>query len=109
MLTTEIKDNFCVMKLESHLSIDDIYEMVEFSEEKKVDGVLLNLENLSFMTSSTIGLLTRAYASLKEISIPFGIFQLDKRWMEMLHISGVDTFLPIFDDVEHGKKKFLKK
>lgn len=71
-------------------------------------NIVFDLTNLSFMDSSGIGIIMGRYKIINKINGKVMIASSNAQILKLLEMSGIQKFIPIFDDVDKAVKRILE-
>lgn len=108
MVEIEIEKGVCIVIAQSNFTRDDLNSIIDFSEEHEGTGIVLDLERLGLLTSSTLGLLIQLFKYTQEASCKFGVTGLDVNGKRTLGFAKLDSMFSQFDSHEEGIEAFSK-
>lgn len=81
-------------------------ETIEQMEEKKKKKIILNLFDTIYVDSSGIGEIVSAFTKVSNLKGSLKLLGLNKRVMDLLKSTKLDTLFQIFDDEEQAVESF---
>ena len=70
--------------------------------------ILINLENVRYIDSSTVGALISSYKKAAQIQTPFAICSVSRQFTEILEITHIEELFPLYPTEEEGVAELLK-
>lgn len=102
MFDTQVDQDICISTLRGPFSIDDVYDMITFTESVKVSGLLLDIGEQRISSSTIMGLIISLYNGLKENDIRFCVVSNNRESLEVLRLEGLHLTFPIFESLPTG-------
>lgn len=105
-ITTEMKDNFVLIKVKGTLSIENISPF-ETLLNKYVDEkahILIDLSEMTFIDSSSLGIIVVYYTKSEKNGKHFSLVNINGDIMQMFKITGLDKRIKIFNTLEEATK-----
>lgn len=68
--------------------------------EKKIDKIAINLKDVKYIDSSTVGFFVDAFNVLRNSNGKFALLNVDKKIIEILDMTNLTKFLPIYNEKE---------
>ena len=103
-----VHDGVGILSINGNLAMDEVAELKKlitpYLEEQKFSGLIWNMEGVSHIDSSGVGLIAHCYKALKRSNIKFALAALNQNNREMLNISKLDKFLIIAKNNESALK-----
>ncbi|MBF0287615.1 MAG: STAS domain-containing protein [SAR324 cluster bacterium] len=110
-LTPRIVNNICIISLESQLTkyevgdfLSSIYPLLD---DSKVQGVLINLENVDYINSPGVGGIILIYKYLKRYEKLMKLCNLSEDARDVFETNGLHKIIEIYDTEEDALASFL--
>ncbi len=103
-VTSEQKDNFIVISIKGTLSIENIspFETLVNRHVEKKDHILIDLSELTFIDSSSLGIIVVYFTKSEKNSRNFALLNINPDIMQMFKITGLDKRIKIFSSLDEA-------
>ncbi len=107
--TTEYRDQIRIVRLGGSVdsvSTPIVESMIDPFIKKGEEKFLLSFENVTYMSSAGLRFLLVTEKKLRQLLGKLKICQLNEHVLEVIHISGFDKYLHIYETEEDAFKDF---
>jgi anti-sigma B factor antagonist len=107
-ITSEQKENFIVINIKGTLSIENIspFETLVNKHVEKKDNILIDLSELNFIDSSSLGILVVFFTKSEKNNRNFALLNINPDIMQMFKITGLDKRIRIFSSIDEAMSAF---
>lgn len=101
-VTSEKRDNFVLINIKGTLSIENIspFETLINKHVDNNDHILIDLTDLTFIDSSSLGIIVVYYTKSEKNGRQFALLNINSDIMQMFKITGLDKRIKIFNSIE---------
>lgn len=105
-VTSEKKENFILIRIKGTLSIENIspFETMVNKHVEDKEDILIDLSELTFIDSSSLGIIVVYYTKSEKNSRHFALLNINSDIMQMFKITGLDKRIKIFNSFEDAVK-----
>lgn len=105
-ITTEMKDDFVLIKVKGTLSIENIspFETLLNKHVDEKTHILIDLSEMTFIDSSSLGIIVVYYTKSEKNNKHFSLININGDIMQMFKITGLDKRIKIFNNLETAVK-----
>ena len=86
----------------------DFQHQIDQSIDSGVHTILIDFSNVTFMDSSGLGALVKAFKSLKAAEVELFLCSINEQIKMLFELTGMDKYFSILDDREEFKKQLQK-
>ncbi len=103
-VTSEQKENFIVINIKGTLSIENIspFETLVNKHVEKKDNILIDLSELTFIDSSSLGIIVVYFTKSEKNNRNFALLNINPDIMQMFKITGLDKRIRIFSSIDEA-------
>jgi len=103
-VTSEQKENFIVINIKGTLSIENIspFETLVNKHVEKKDNILIDLSELTFIDSSSLGIIVVYFTKSEKNNRNFALLNINPDIMQMFKITGLDKRMRIFSSIDEA-------
>lgn len=103
-VTSEQKENFIVISIKGTLSIENIspFETLVNKHVENKDHILIDLSELTFIDSSSLGIIVVYFTKSEKNSRNFVLLNINPDIMQMFKITGLDKRIKIFRSLDEA-------
>ena len=103
-VTSEQKENFIVINIKGTLSIENIspFETLVNKHVEKKDNILIDLSELTFLDSSSLGIIVVYFTKSEKNNRNFALLNINPDIMQMFKITGLDKRIRIFSSIDEA-------
>ena len=87
---------------------DDFQHQVEQSIESGVETILVDFSKVTFMDSSGLGALVKAFKTLKTAEVNFFLCSINEQIKMLFELTSMDEYFSILDNREEFNKRLQK-
>lgn len=100
-VTSENKGNFVLISIKGTLSIENIspFETLVNKHVDNNDHILIDLTDLTFIDSSSLGIIVVYYTKSEKNGRQFALLNINSDIMQMFKITGLDKRIKIFNSL----------
>lgn len=101
-VSTETNNEYTIVAVKGTLSIENIspFETILKNQIEDNKHIIVNLEDLSFIDSSSLGIIVVYFAKSEKNNKSFALANVNRDIMQMFKITGLDKRVKIFDSIE---------
>lgn len=101
-VTSEKRGNFVLINIKGTLSIENIspFETLINKHVDNNDHILIDLTDLTFIDSSSLGIIVVYYTKSEKNGRQFALLNINSDIMQMFKITGLDKRIKIFNSIE---------
>lgn len=105
-VSSEQKKNYILISVKGTLSIENIspFETLVNKCVEQKSHILIDLSDLTFIDSSSLGIIVVYYTKSEKNSRHFALININSDIMQMFKITGLDKRIKIFDDLQDAVK-----
>lgn len=103
LIDTENKDDGVIIRLNGRIIGDSVIELKQAIDEQIKSGIkwiILDLEEVSLMDSSALGIIIGAFLKLRENKGKLALLNAQKGVINVLAITKLDTLFDVYDDMQ---------
>ena len=109
-LESQKKDNVVIIAISGNIVLEDTAKLKEkieiYIEEKSIEAIVLDCENVKFIDSSGLGLIVSIYKTLKKMNKNFALSSLSEGAMEIFILTKLNKILTITESTEAAIELF---
>ncbi|MBF0287517.1 MAG: anti-sigma factor antagonist [SAR324 cluster bacterium] len=103
-ITHRQEQNICIISLKGEMVWQEVQTLnahvTKLLEQEGVGGFLVNLEKVTYLSSSALGVLMMIMDQCMKRQIPFGICSLNEELLELLKSTHLNEAMTIFETEE---------
>lgn len=103
-VTSEKKENFILIRIKGTLSIENIspFETMVNKHVEENDNILIDLSELTFIDSSSLGIIVVYYTKSEKNNRHFALLNINSDIMQMFKITGLDKRIKLFNSLDEA-------
>lgn len=103
-VSSEQRENYILISVKGTLSIENIspFETLINKCVEQKSHILIDLSDLTFIDSSSLGIIVVYYTKSEKNSRHFALININTDIMQMFKITGLDKRIRIFDDLKEA-------
>lgn len=103
-VTSEKKENFILIRIKGTLSIENIspFETMVNKHVEDKDHILIDLSELTFIDSSSLGIIVVYYTKSEKNNRHFALLNINSDIMQMFKITGLDKRIRLFKSLDEA-------
>ncbi len=109
-LEHHIENNICTISIEGKLVHHTVAEVKTYAKPlftyDVIQGVILNLEKVSFLDSTGIGIIIFLFREFEKQKVPLVVCQIQESIFQILQMAGLDRMVKFFSTEEEALKSF---